>query len=73
MIPIVTPEEMGDIDAAAPEPVEVLIERAGRAVARAALEQLGGAYGRVVGALAVFMITRLEPARGDVSAGSPAV
>ena len=26
MIPIVTPEEMGAIDAAAPEPVEVLIE-----------------------------------------------
>ena len=25
MIPIVTPEEMGAIDAAAPEPVEVLI------------------------------------------------
>ena len=29
MIPIVTPEEMAAIDAAAPEPVEVLIERAG--------------------------------------------
>ena len=37
MIPIVTPEEMAAIDAAAPEPVEVLIERAGAAVARAAL------------------------------------
>ena len=36
MIPIVTPEEMGAIDAAAPEPVEVLIERAGSAVARLA-------------------------------------
>ena len=37
MIPVVTPEEMRAIDAAAPEPVEVLIERAGAAVARAAL------------------------------------
>ena len=35
MIPIVTPEEMAAIDAAAPEPVDVLIERAGAAVARA--------------------------------------
>ena len=52
MIPIVTPEEMGAIDAAAPEPVEVLIERAGAAVARAALELLGGAYGRRVVVLA---------------------
>lgn len=48
MIPIVTPAEMGAIDAAAPEPVEVLIERAGAAVARAALEALHGAYGRRV-------------------------
>jgi NAD(P)H-hydrate epimerase len=45
---IVTPEEMAAIDAAAPEPVEELIERAGAAVARAALEMLGGAYGRRV-------------------------
>ena len=37
MIPVVTPDEMRAIDAAAPEPVEVLIERAGAAVARAAL------------------------------------
>lgn len=48
MIPVVTPEEMGAIDAEAPEPVEVLIERAGAAVARAALQVLGGAYGRTV-------------------------
>ena len=34
VIPIVTPEEMAAIDNAAPEPVEVLIERAGSAVAR---------------------------------------
>ena len=48
MIPIVTPEDMGAIDRAAPEPVEVLIGRAGAAVARAALDLLGGAYGRRV-------------------------
>ena len=48
MIPVVTPEEMGAIDRAAPEPVEVLIERAGAAVARTALDVLGGTYGRRV-------------------------
>lgn len=48
MIPIVTPEEMAAIDAAAPEPVEVLIDRAGSAVARLAREMLGGTYGRTV-------------------------
>ena len=52
MIPIVTPEEMAAIDAAAPEPVEELIERAGHALARAALDMLGGAYGRRVTVLA---------------------
>src|SRR4051812_42378860 len=39
---------MRAIDAAAPEPVEVLIERAGAAVARVALDMLDGAYGRRV-------------------------
>jgi NAD(P)H-hydrate epimerase len=39
---------MAEIDKAAPEPVEVLIERAGGAVARAAVELLGGTYGRRV-------------------------
>ncbi|MEA3215447.1 MAG: ADP-dependent NAD(P)H-hydrate dehydratase / NAD(P)H-hydrate epimerase, partial [Acidimicrobiia bacterium] len=48
MIPVVTPVEMSAIDAAAPEPEEVLIERAGSAVARCALDLLGGAYGRSV-------------------------
>ncbi len=52
MIPIVTPPEMTAIDAAAPEPVEVLIGRAGAAVARAAIEMLGGTYGRRVVVLA---------------------
>jgi len=52
VIPIVTPEEMVAIDAAAPEPIEELIDRAGRATARAAMEMLGGAYGRVVTVIA---------------------
>ncbi len=52
MLPIVTPDEMRDIDAAAAASgaltVETLIERAGSAVAWAALRMLGGAYGRRV-------------------------
>src|SRR5687768_7858012 len=48
MVPVLTPEEMKAVDEAAPEPVEVLIERAGAAVARAAERMLGGAYGRRV-------------------------
>ncbi|MBL8776575.1 MAG: NAD(P)H-hydrate dehydratase [Acidimicrobiales bacterium] len=52
MIPVVTPEEMGAIDAAAPAPVEELIERAGTAVAQAAIQLLGGTYGRRVVVLA---------------------
>jgi len=52
VIPVVTPQEMGAIDAAAAEPVEVLIRRAGAAVAQAAVEMLGGTYGRRVVVLA---------------------
>ena len=52
MIPIVTPDEMAAIDAAAPEPVEELIERAGTALARTALGMMGGGYGRRVTVLA---------------------
>ena len=48
MIPVVTPAEMAVIDAGATEPVDVLIGRAGAAVARAALRRLGGSYGRRV-------------------------
>lgn len=48
MEPIVTPAEMAAIDAAAPAPVDELIDRAGGAVARAALRLLGGGYGRRV-------------------------
>jgi NAD(P)H-hydrate epimerase len=52
VIPVVTRDEMRAIDAAASDPVEVLVQRAGGAVARAALEMLGGAYGRRVTVLA---------------------
>jgi hydroxyethylthiazole kinase-like uncharacterized protein yjeF len=52
VLPIVTPEEMRAIDAAAPDAEETLIERAGSAVAWAALRMLGGAYGRRVVVLA---------------------
>jgi ADP-dependent NAD(P)H-hydrate dehydratase / NAD(P)H-hydrate epimerase len=52
VIPVVTRDEMRAIDAAASDPVEVLVERAGGAVARAALAMLGGAYGRRVAVLA---------------------
>ena len=48
MVPIVTPDEMRDIDASADVPEQVLIDRAGSAVARAAIRMLGGTYGRVV-------------------------
>lgn len=48
MEPIVTPEQMRAIDAAAAESTDVLIERAGSAVARRAIELLGGTYGRTV-------------------------
>ncbi|MDE0608051.1 MAG: NAD(P)H-hydrate dehydratase [Acidimicrobiaceae bacterium] len=52
MLAIVTPTEMAAIDAAAPEPVEVLIDRAARHVAREAIELMGGTYGRRVTVLA---------------------
>jgi NAD(P)H-hydrate epimerase len=48
MLPIVTPAEMRAIDAAATDDVQVLIERAGSAVARAAIRMMGGTYGRTV-------------------------
>jgi len=52
MVPIVTPDEMRAADAAADVPEQVLIERAGGAVARAAIRMLGGTYGRVVNVVA---------------------
>jgi hydroxyethylthiazole kinase-like uncharacterized protein yjeF len=48
MLPVLIPEEMAAVDAAATEPVEVLIGRAGAAVAREAVAILGGTYGRRV-------------------------
>ncbi|MEC9424919.1 MAG: NAD(P)H-hydrate dehydratase [Actinomycetota bacterium] len=51
MIPVCTPDEMAAVDAAAPEPLDVLIDRAGAAVARAVLDELGGGYGRRVAVL----------------------
>ncbi|HEY0519545.1 MAG TPA: NAD(P)H-hydrate dehydratase [Ilumatobacteraceae bacterium] len=51
MLPIVTPEEMAAIDAAAGVSPDVLIERAGSAVAWAAIRMLGGSYGRTVNIL----------------------
>jgi len=52
VIPVLTPEEMATVDRCAPEAVEILVGRAGRAVAQAALDLLGGAYGRRVLVLA---------------------
>lgn len=52
MIPVVTPAEMAAIDDAASEPVEVLVQRAGLAVATAARRVLGGTYGRIVNVIA---------------------
>jgi hydroxyethylthiazole kinase-like uncharacterized protein yjeF len=48
VLPILTPAEMAAVDAAAPEPVEVLVARAGSALAHHALELLRGSYGRRV-------------------------
>ncbi len=52
MIPILTPEEMAAVDRASGVPIDVLIDRAGAAVAHEALDLLGGAYGRRVVVLA---------------------
>lgn len=52
MIPVLTPSQMAAADEAASDPVDVLIERAGVAVAREALLFLGGTYGRRVVVLA---------------------
>ena len=50
MQPVLTVAEMQAVDAAAqpPLPLDVLVDRAGTAVALAALGLLGGAYGRRV-------------------------
>lgn len=48
MLAVLTPSQMASVDAAAPEPVDVLVRRAAKAVARTAVEVLGGTYGRRV-------------------------
>lgn len=48
MVPVLTPEEMGALDRAAPEALDVLVSRAGGAVAREAMRMMGGGYGRRV-------------------------
>jgi hydroxyethylthiazole kinase-like uncharacterized protein yjeF len=48
LIPVVTPARMRSLDEASPHSEEVLIARAGEAVARAAIAVLGGTYGRTV-------------------------
>ena len=48
MIPVLTVDEMREVDGTAPEPLDVLVDRAGAAVARAALRMMGGGYGRRV-------------------------
>jgi NAD(P)H-hydrate epimerase len=52
VIPVLTPEEARALDAAAPVPVSELIRRAGAALARSAVEMLGGTYGRTVNVIA---------------------
>jgi ADP-dependent NAD(P)H-hydrate dehydratase / NAD(P)H-hydrate epimerase len=49
---VLTPAEARALDAAAPVPVGELIERAGAAVARAAIQMMGGTYGRTVNVVA---------------------
>ena len=48
MLLVLTPSQMSAVDAAATEHVEVLIGRAAGAVARLALQMMGGTYGRRV-------------------------
>ena len=48
MIPVVTPSQMADIDEQAVEPIEVLIKKAGQAVAWRARKILKGTYGKRV-------------------------
>lgn len=48
MIPVMTPAEMAVVDADAPEGLEVLVLRAATKVASAAVDLMGGTYGRCV-------------------------
>lgn len=48
MIPVLTPAEMAEVDANAPETLDVLVERAATKVAASVIDLLGGTYGRRV-------------------------
>jgi ADP-dependent NAD(P)H-hydrate dehydratase / NAD(P)H-hydrate epimerase len=48
VIPVLTPQEMAGVDRQAPEAVEVLIGRAGAAVANKAARLLSGVYGKAI-------------------------
>jgi hydroxyethylthiazole kinase-like uncharacterized protein yjeF len=48
VIPVLTPQEMVGVDRQAPEPVEVLVGRAGAAVAKKAARLLSGVYGKAI-------------------------
>jgi NAD(P)H-hydrate epimerase len=52
LIPVCTPDEVRRLDLGAPVPVAELVSRSGLAVARAALDMLGGAYGRRIEVIA---------------------
>jgi NAD(P)H-hydrate epimerase len=52
MLPIVTPVEMRAVDLAVAHQVDLYIQRAGSAVARAAVRMMGGTYGRTVNIVA---------------------
>ena len=68
MLPVLTPQEMSDVDAAAPEPVDELIRRAGAAVAREAIDMMRH-YGRRVVVVAARATTVTTVARGPTAAG----
>ncbi len=52
MEPLVTPEQMRLVDAAASEPIEAIVDRVGAYLAIHAVDMMGGAYGRRVAVLA---------------------
>jgi ADP-dependent NAD(P)H-hydrate dehydratase / NAD(P)H-hydrate epimerase len=52
VIPVLTPDEMREVDESADVPLTTLIDRAAAAVAREAVRMLGGTYGRVVHVIA---------------------
>lgn len=48
MIPVLSPDEMADVDRQARDPLEVLVGRAGASVAKRAERLLSGAYGKII-------------------------